>query len=96
MARLPDAMRMGNRPPDQQFEDDERLFRAFAADDLEGDKIALDAIELPDMSVNREKYGPRSGCCILKFGLAVAWPPSGSATPGSRSFTTASWITGST
>jgi hypothetical protein len=58
MASLPPNMITGGRKPDPAFEGTERLFRAFVADELEGDKVALDAIELPDMSVNREKYGP--------------------------------------
>jgi hypothetical protein len=58
MAELPDAMRQQGRPPDPHFDSDERLFRRFRPQDLEGNTVAVDAIELPDMSVNREKYGP--------------------------------------
>jgi hypothetical protein len=65
MARLPDYMLRRNRPLDQDFEPEEELFRAFGADDLEGDRVAIDAIELPDMSVNREKYGPPESLLYL-------------------------------
>jgi hypothetical protein len=58
MADLPDAMRQHGRSPDQHFDPAERLFRRFRPVDLEGTTVAVDAIELPDMSVNREKYGP--------------------------------------
>jgi hypothetical protein len=58
MPNLPDGMLAKGRAIDPRFDPDERLFRAFAAQDLDGDKVAVDAIELPDMSVNREKYGP--------------------------------------
>ncbi len=58
MAELPEAMRQSGRPPDPQFDAEESLFRRFRPEDLEGRTLAVDAIELPDMSVNREKYGP--------------------------------------
>jgi hypothetical protein len=53
------------RPPDPHFLPEERLFRAFAPTELDGDRIAVDAIELPDMSVNREKYGPPEWLLLL-------------------------------
>ena len=52
MADLPDAMRQRDRPPDPHFDPDERLFRRFRPEDVEGNTVAVDAIELPDMSVN--------------------------------------------
>ena len=58
MAELPEAMRQHGRPADPRFDPDERLFRRFRPEDVEGGTVAVDALELPDMSVNREKYGP--------------------------------------
>jgi hypothetical protein len=58
MADIPEAMLTKERKPDPHFADDEELFRRFSPDDLEGSRIAVDAIELPDMSMNRSKYGP--------------------------------------
>ena len=46
------------RPEVQVFAEDERLFRRFHPDHLDGDEIAIDAVELPDVSVNRERFGP--------------------------------------
>ena len=51
-------MRQFDRLPDPQFDPQERLFRRFRPEDMDGNSLAVDAIELPDMSVNREKYGP--------------------------------------
>lgn len=58
MADVPDAMKQLGRLPDPIFRPEERLFRRVRPDDIEGVTVAVDAIELPDMSVNREKYGP--------------------------------------
>lgn len=58
MANVPNEMRRNGRPVDPVFNDDENLFRRFAPDCFEGERLEIDAIELPDMSVNREKYGP--------------------------------------
>ena len=81
MASLPDGMATGKRSPDPDFDNEERLFRAFAANDLEGNKVAIDAIELPDMSVNRGKYGEPwwllhldiwAGCGVAAFDVRDA------------------------
>jgi hypothetical protein len=58
MVEIPDEMKTGSRSPDPIFTDNERLFRRFRPDDIDGGEITADAFELPDMSVNREKYGP--------------------------------------
>jgi hypothetical protein len=58
MADIPEAMLTKERKPDPHFADDEELFRRFNPDDLDGTRVATDAIELPDMSMNRSKYGP--------------------------------------
>jgi len=58
MAEIPNEMMTQGRPVDPVFQDDERLFRRFHPDDLEDGGISSDAVELPDMSVNRSKYGP--------------------------------------
>jgi hypothetical protein len=51
-------MMTGGRAEVQEFADDERLFRRFHPNHLDGDEVAIDAVELPDMSVNRERFGP--------------------------------------
>lgn len=46
-----------NNRPDQRFRDEEQLFRrVFRQNVLPNGKATLMAFELPDMSVNREKY----------------------------------------
>jgi len=46
------------RPAVQGFTDDEFLYRRFHPDHLDGNEIAIEAVELPDMSVNRSRFGP--------------------------------------
>jgi hypothetical protein len=58
MAEIPEEMKTGSRHPDPIFTDEERLFRRFRPEDFDGGEVAAEAFELPDMSVNREKYGP--------------------------------------
>jgi hypothetical protein len=58
MADVPDEMLTKERKLDRHFADTEELFRRFAPENLEGARIAVDAIELPDMSMNRSKFGP--------------------------------------
>ncbi|HUG94013.1 MAG TPA: hypothetical protein VML55_24495 [Planctomycetaceae bacterium] len=57
MADIPREMMASGRPEDQSFDDEELLYRRFAPDLLDGDEIAIAAVELPDMSIIREKYG---------------------------------------
>lgn len=59
MVELPPAMLKSGRGRDQEFAHDEYLYRRVPLqlwDDGEDD-IEVDAIELPDMSVVRSKYG---------------------------------------
>lgn len=58
MTDIPVEMKRQGREPDQHFDDKEKLYRRFRPDDFDGDGVAPEAFELPDMSVNREKYGP--------------------------------------
>lgn len=58
MGDVPDEMLTKDRPVDPIFTDEELLFRRFMPDAFDGTRIAPEAIELPDMSVNRSKYGP--------------------------------------
>ena len=44
----------GNRPRNQHFEDDEKLYRRFRPDMVDGRRLELDAVCMPDMSVMRE------------------------------------------
>src|SRR5947207_1350946 len=57
MSDLPPEMLKGARHPDGHFAKSEDLHRAFHPHALQGASLELDAIELPDMSVNRSKYG---------------------------------------
>ena len=57
MVEIPPEMLTRDRKPDPHFEDTERLFRRFPPGCLDGAEIAIAAVELPDMSVAREKYG---------------------------------------
>jgi hypothetical protein len=80
MADLPQEMLRRNRPPDQEgFQDDEELFRAFEPGAWQGNRISIDAIGLPDLSVNWGKHGPPewlllldvfSGCGVGAFKVA--------------------------
>jgi hypothetical protein len=58
MADVPPEMMTKDRKPDPVFKDDEDLYRRFKPEDIDGARVSVDALELPDMSVNRSKYGP--------------------------------------
>ena len=58
MTNIPPEMMARDRPEDPYFADEELLYRRFRPEDLDGGEVAPEAFELPDMSVNREKYGP--------------------------------------
>ena len=58
MAEVPDEMKTMGRSDDPHFDDAEDLYRRFPPEFRDGKSIALEALELPDMSVNRAKYGP--------------------------------------
>jgi hypothetical protein len=60
MADLPLEMLQRGRAADQDFHDDEHLFRRFPGTHYHPEeklKVGEEAIELPDMSVGREKHG---------------------------------------
>lgn len=57
MADVPPEMMKGDRQSDPVFADTEILFRRFRPSDFDAGSVAPEAFELPDMSVNREKYG---------------------------------------
>jgi hypothetical protein len=56
MVELPEGMLQLDKPVDDVFKPDEFLFRRVPHDCWDEDRVAVDAIELPDMSVNRGKY----------------------------------------
>jgi hypothetical protein len=58
MADIPPEMMTRGRAPVQEFPDDEFLYRRFHPDNVDGGEIAIDAVELPDVSVNRARFGP--------------------------------------
>jgi hypothetical protein len=58
MADLPEGMMQLNRGMDDAFKKDEYLYRRVPHESWDDDYVTLDSIELPDMSVNRGKYGP--------------------------------------
>jgi hypothetical protein len=49
-------MLQGSRKPDPDFAADESLYRRIRPDMYANGQIELDAVELPDMSVDRGKY----------------------------------------
>lgn len=57
MGEIPEAMMANGRQPDDHFDPDEDLYRRFSPEWLDGTTVDVAAIELPDMSVNRSKYG---------------------------------------
>lgn len=58
---VPQGMMTNGRPPIKQFNANEVLYRRIPADseyfDFDHSEIEMDAIELPDMSVNRSSLG---------------------------------------
>jgi hypothetical protein len=67
MADLPRDMICRGRLPDPDgFRDEEELFRAFEPNAWEGDRISIDAIGLPDLSVNWGKHGPAEWLLLLE------------------------------
>lgn len=57
MPELPESMLQKDRVPDQNFAPEEHLYRRVRPDDWDDEEIELDAIDFPDMSVTRQKYG---------------------------------------
>jgi hypothetical protein len=78
MEEIPAEMKRNNREPDQDFFADEYLYRRVPDILWDDDEINIGAIELPDISVNRQKYGPA---------WWVRYIETGDSTPGARSFT---------
>jgi hypothetical protein len=62
MPELPEYMLQKGRPIDPDFLPEEHLYRRVPNETWNNwrvdEDIELDAIDFPDMSVNREKYGP--------------------------------------
>ena len=58
MPEIPDEMRRLDRPVIPRFDADEDLYRRIQPGSIINGRLALDAIELPDMSVNRGSPGP--------------------------------------
>jgi hypothetical protein len=56
MGELPEGMLQRGKPVDDVFEPKEYLYRRVPHELWDDDYVNLDAIELPDMSVNRGKY----------------------------------------
>ena len=59
-------LRRGRTPDPEGFRDAEELFRAFEPEAWEGDRISIDAIGLPDLSVNWGKHGPAEWLLLLE------------------------------
>jgi hypothetical protein len=57
MPDIPDAMLANGRGAVQDFEPMERLFRRIRPGSVDAGEVSIDKIELPDISVNRQKYG---------------------------------------
>ena len=58
MAEIPAEMLRNGRPVLPFNDSDEALYRRFEPSMRDGSTIHIDAIELPDMSVNRGSLGP--------------------------------------
>ena len=56
MPDLPDGMMQLDKPVDDVFKPDEPLYRRVPHESWDEDRVNIDAIDLPDMSVNRGKY----------------------------------------
>ncbi|MCI0639805.1 MAG: hypothetical protein L0Y58_25400 [Verrucomicrobia subdivision 3 bacterium] len=57
MAEIPPEMMALERVADNEFENQERLYRRVPPESFDGDEPSVAAVELPDMSVGRGKYG---------------------------------------
>jgi hypothetical protein len=60
-------LRRGRSPDLEGFRDEEEFFRAFEPEAWEGDRISIDAIGLPDLSVNWGKHGPAEWLLLLEI-----------------------------
>ena len=58
MPEIPEEMKKNGRPRIKEFEPDEYLYRRVMPEQWDETEIDIDAIELPDMSVNRSSLGP--------------------------------------
>lgn len=93
MSETPEAMMTRERDRDPVFTRKERLFRRFPRKYTDGTRVEMDAIALPDMSVNREKYGPPEWLLLDDdfegwgvFAFAVADIPEGFLIEGVRMY----------
>lgn len=58
MPEIPEEMKQNKRPRIKEFDPEEYLYRRVMPEQWEEAEIDIDAIELPDMSVNRSSLGP--------------------------------------
>jgi hypothetical protein len=58
MPDIPEEMKKNGRPRIPEFDPDEYLYRRVMPQQWDEAEIDIDAIELPDMSVNRSSLGP--------------------------------------
>ena len=58
MPEIPEEMKTRGRPADPIFLPREWLYRRVPHINWDDDEVLIEAIDLPDMSVNRQKYGP--------------------------------------
>ena len=58
MPEIPEEMKKNGRPRIEDFDPDEYLYRRVIPTQWDEAGIDIDAIELPDMSVNRSSLGP--------------------------------------
>jgi hypothetical protein len=56
MPELPEGMMQHDKPVDDIFHADEQMYRRVPHEYWDDHHVNLDAVELPDMSVNRGKY----------------------------------------
>lgn len=58
MPEIPDEMKRNGRPRIKEFDSGEYLYRRVMPEHWDDGDVDIDAIELPDMSVNRSSLGP--------------------------------------
>ena len=69
MPELPDGMMQYDKPVDAVFKSDEQFYRRVPHEFWDDDSVNVDAIDLPDMSVNRGKYSLPHWVRLLTRGI---------------------------
>src|SRR2546428_3834144 len=73
MREPPERLMMRDRHPGPYFPPDENLFRRFSPDLWDGQELELDAVDLPDISCIRGKYGRAEDALFSSSGHFDGW-----------------------